>query len=245
MPVETHPSCPQPSDDKTKVWRFMDLAKFLDLIHNDTLHFTRLDQFPDFYEGTAFGEHLWNIRKTFDTKVIELYDAIRKRNRAQFYANSWHLSNNEPAWMWRQYSTAGVDVAICSEYWQLKSVLDSAKERLFLGLVQYEPPSRPGPIQPFDFVMSKRSNFEAEKEVRVLFWRDDVDPLTPIDELHKGLSTFVKVKIIPQNLIEEVVLAPGTPDWVVDLVGDITDRLQYGVRGTWVHRSHLYDPPLD
>lgn len=244
MPVEPHRSCPQPTNEATKVWRFMSLVKFLDLIQNDTLHFTRLDQFPDLYEGTAFGERYWKIHSRFDPKLSALYDVVRQRNRVQYYANSWYLSDDEPATMWRQYTSGGVDLAICSEYQQLKRVLNDAKERLFLGMVQYEPPPGDDLIEPFDFVMSKRRNFESEKEVRALFWKDDVDPTTPLDNLATALPTFVKVTVIPQNLIEEVVLAPGTADWVVDLVSDLVDRLDYGILGTWVHRSMLYDAPL-
>jgi hypothetical protein len=36
----------------TEIWRYLDLGKFLSLIEDQKIHFSRLDQFDDEYEGS-------------------------------------------------------------------------------------------------------------------------------------------------------------------------------------------------
>ena len=238
MTYEPHLSCVQPFDEEVAVWRFLDLPKFLELLHSESLYFSRLDRFEDPYEGHATGEHLASIRLSFDQKVNELYDMMRKENRVRFYVNSWHLTQHEPASMWKQYASANAGIAICSTYRQLKAVLEASDERVFLGLVQYAGRRTTGPIQPFDWIMSKRPSFEHEKEVRAFIWRDSSDASVPLENLPIGL----KVKVILQNLLEEVVVSPAAPDWLPDLLEGVMDK--FGIDTVAVRRSSLYEEPF-
>lgn len=52
MTLEPHTAFPQPSGDSERVWRYMDLAKFVALLLRRELHFTRLDCLEDKFEGT-------------------------------------------------------------------------------------------------------------------------------------------------------------------------------------------------
>ena len=40
-----HPDFEQPKDESTKVWRYMDISKFLSLLETSSLYFTRSDKF--------------------------------------------------------------------------------------------------------------------------------------------------------------------------------------------------------
>ena len=54
-----HRTIPRPS---AKLWRYMDLAKFLSLLDESSLYFTRIDHFNDPYEGAlgvATNEEAW------------------------------------------------------------------------------------------------------------------------------------------------------------------------------------------
>jgi hypothetical protein len=52
---EEHPTfvLPENSDEKT-IWRYMDLPKFISLIHKKSLFFTKASKLYDPYEGTNF-----------------------------------------------------------------------------------------------------------------------------------------------------------------------------------------------
>ena len=39
-------------DDNKKIWRYMDFTKFIDILENEALFFTRSDRFEDKFEGT-------------------------------------------------------------------------------------------------------------------------------------------------------------------------------------------------
>ena len=41
----------QPEDRSIRLWRVMDLPRFVSLLHRRSLHFSRLDQFEDSLEG--------------------------------------------------------------------------------------------------------------------------------------------------------------------------------------------------
>lgn len=50
MPYEVHPRLTTPSDDVV-LWRYLDFARFLDLLERQALWFTRADKFEDPLEG--------------------------------------------------------------------------------------------------------------------------------------------------------------------------------------------------
>src|SRR5919112_1220284 len=57
-----------------KIWRFIDFWKLVDLLKTRELRFTRLDQFPDWLEGTK-SRLAWerDIRATFDRYMTEVF----------------------------------------------------------------------------------------------------------------------------------------------------------------------------
>jgi hypothetical protein len=51
MAADEHESFPQPPDTRIRVWRYMDLAKFLWCLQHEALFFARLDRLGDPFEG--------------------------------------------------------------------------------------------------------------------------------------------------------------------------------------------------
>jgi hypothetical protein len=51
MALEQHTSCAEPESDQVPEWRFVGLAKLLDLFRSESLYFSRLDTIEDPYEG--------------------------------------------------------------------------------------------------------------------------------------------------------------------------------------------------
>jgi len=126
MPYKEHPEFLPPDDPNSKIWRYMDLAKFLSILDTRSLYFTRLDQLADF---DPFEGYYTNLNIQFDNipfenmpeewkeqngiKTKEIYDTIIqsnrrtrefvKYNREVTFVNSWHIKEYESAAMWNLY----------------------------------------------------------------------------------------------------------------------------------------------
>lgn len=115
---------PEPS---AKLWRYMDLAKFLSLLDESSLYFTRIDHFNDSYEGAlgvATNEDAWikmemqrrapfvNLKEFDDgsndeEKAKYEFDRYRRtirKWRLNNYISCWHQSDVESEAMWQLYS---------------------------------------------------------------------------------------------------------------------------------------------
>jgi hypothetical protein len=49
---ETNPSFTTPSDGNVKIWRYIDIVKFLSLLEKRALYFSRVDLLGDPFEGS-------------------------------------------------------------------------------------------------------------------------------------------------------------------------------------------------
>ena len=97
--------------------RYMDFLKFVDLLQQRALWFTRLDQFPDPYEGlltTPTAEFFAAARSRTGYRGGVNYEKFRKLR----CVNCRHMNDYESAAMWDLYSKAG-GVAIRSRFCRL------------------------------------------------------------------------------------------------------------------------------
>ena len=95
-----------PDSENSRVLRYMDLPKFLDLIQTSELHFTRLDQLEDPYEHAI--QTAACRRRPSDSETM--------------YVNCWVLSEYESAAMWTIYG-GDSGVAVQSSRSRVGSVL--------------------------------------------------------------------------------------------------------------------------
>lgn len=183
-----HPCFQQPTDDNVKVWRYMNLAKFIALVRTNTLRLARLDQMADPYEGsttslTAAGVDRF-LKRLDGTRGYHELSAFFKRAHAKTFVSCWHANEHESEAMWRLYGRTGGGVAIQSTYGNLvRSVAD--QNEVFVGLVQYidYETDRFPDADMFHPVMHKRASFSHEHEVRLVRYCDsspepDTMPLT-------------------------------------------------------------------
>ena len=118
-----HPVLTTPNPD-TILWRYISLAKFLDMLDRRALWFTQLDSLPDPFEGVPAEIILEGNRATREklrTMMIEGgmdADTARKWNlppsytttRQITYVNSWHMNDFESMAMWATYSKEGLAI---------------------------------------------------------------------------------------------------------------------------------------
>ena len=132
-------------DDKSILWKFLSIEKFLSFIFSRKLHFTRLDMFEDAREGTNFTQLLFEHTKNalsslppfnsiehfsidfFPTESDQLSESFKEQQRLRF-VNCWYASKGkiESLAMWKLYSHMN-SVAIKIPYQELKNRFDSNK----------------------------------------------------------------------------------------------------------------------
>ena len=228
-----HPECVPPSDPNILIWRYIDFAKFVDLLERRQLHFARLDQLGDPFEGapsdgTVALLRAWEERHPFETVTGEPFHKIMARdthrmNSLIMYVNCWHMNEHESLAMWRLYSREGI--AIRSTYQRLVESFVGADGDIHIGQVFYRDPRNPAqsenPGNTPAPVLRKGMSYEYERELRAIIAR--VPPAWksgsfPDDEYKDKQAKGLYVDVALDTLIERVYVAPGRPTRFKELV---------------------------
>ncbi len=244
MPLVEHPLFQEPPASAT-LWRYIDLAKYLDLLSKRHLWMSRADLLSDPYEGSrtqpdvaqrvALAADLDPVAAdNFVTHAAE----IGRFLTIWMYISCWHLNEAESAAMWRTYMI-GHGITIVTTTDRLgKSII--GPEEVSLSVVQYidyETDSIPADnvFHPF---LHKRRSFEHEREVRAIC----MQPPTTAAALHPSQQAEgIGVSVDVNRLVSEVRVAPDSPSWFRDVVEDVTRKYGFDFP---VRRSSLAADPL-
>lgn len=245
-----------PPDDTVKIWRFMDLAKFLSIIQSKTLYFARADQFEDPFEGArgntgdedlyvetlanTMREQLPDQQTISDESLLENAKTVIQswntaglgtRHMYQTYISCWHRNEVESDAMWRLYTKdLSQGVAIQSTCGRLR---DAFLEEYKGG------PITIAPVEYIDYnpplglsdnpCWFKKKAFQHENEVRAVI---------RLDFKKDGAPSGWLQQIDPAVLIESLYVSPTAPQWFVELVKDVIGRYGYAFN---VFQSKLLD----
>jgi hypothetical protein len=186
-----------------KLWRFLDFTKYVSMLDQGALFFTRADQLADPFEG-AYAR---------PNRVQRNHDEQRRFKR-RMLLNCWHQNDHESAAMWRLYLKSEDGVAVQSTLERLeRAFADDEQVRVAaVKYVDYERDCIPDDdeIAPF---FHKRRAFEYERELRVLRCSD-----TPLEEPGRYFETDLG------SLIERVVVSPTAEAWFAGLVSSVTQK---------------------
>jgi hypothetical protein len=198
LAIETYPDQLEPENQDAVIWRFLNLAKFRDLIETSELYFCRADLFADEREGlppeeylATFGLHPYDIK---DRRELMNHIGSDAQFREGFYVNCWYLFREETCQMWKEYGTDGV--AIASRYSLLKSALKAMSDRAFIGQVRYGAEHLiDKTANLFRYMTTKRSEYAHEQEVRAFLW---------IPDPHAGINRHIDA----ENRVHPLPLTP-------------------------------------
>jgi hypothetical protein len=221
--------------------RYLDTAKFVDLLHSQTLFFSRGDQFEDKFEGAFTKSIKHAIEQSYKiNKIDSSYDEFKKKLRERVFLNCWHTSVDDSMAMWSTYGRSATAVAITTTVAQLRAVIQESNLPYFVSIarVRYvkhwrDPKLR---ISPYSNVFAyKVKAYEYEKEARVI-----------IDRLHDEFDatvseTGMRIKVSLNKLLGSIIVAPEAPTWFHDLVIGVADK--YGIK-TPIRRSKLAMVPI-
>jgi hypothetical protein len=224
-------------DDAARIWRYIDLARYLSMLQTSAIHFSRADQMSDPWEG-SFGplNHAVRMERYGDEYERFFAEAkeLRRARLMHIHLSSWHLSEFESAAMWEIYQREGRGVAIQSTWGALTGSLMS--ERLIYGgKVIYADYGRT--LIPegntFDAFMHKRKSYAHEQEVRLLTLTGGGAP--------RPEPRVVPIPVDLGHLVSAVYVAPDAAQWLVSVVQHVTR--QYG-RDFPVMQSDLAQEPV-
>jgi len=218
-----HPAFENPSDEGMSLWRYLDFTKFLFLLESSSLYFCRGDKFRnnDPFEG-SFPKREYEY--LIQNSGLEIAQNFYKAASKSTFINCWHLSEIESIAMWKLYSELNKGVAIKTTITNFKYAFNKTNENVFAGIVQYIDYendtyyARRGHKYTsqnlFSLYIHKRDIFEFEKEYRA------------VCSDHRNIEQDGKYIEVDLNaLIQEVVLAPNTSDWMYNLVNVTAGRI--------------------
>lgn len=216
-----------------KIWRYMDLAKFISLLNTRSLYFSCPSEFDDPFEGYLPKSHIEahseimremlapvvslrnELAKKFSSNMLcKIDDKINnismlemsKMASSQFGVSCWHKNESESEAMWKLYSVKGHCIAIESTINQLKDSLGSING-LIVDSVRYmnfdNDPIEKGHKHYGLFI--KRKAFEHEKELRATIRLEK-----------EGLGRLIKCDL--NILITKIHISPLAPGYFVKVI---------------------------
>lgn len=205
-------------EPETVLWRYMDLTKLLAILGNERLHFTRIDQFNDRFEGVTPRKALEALARKVRSAHLE--EALKIRQRT--HALCWHASETESEAMWRLYLSSNEGIAIKTTAQRLRESLRLTKgvdQPLLLVEVEYvnhlDDDEMLAPVDFLRWATFKRKSFAHEREVRLMRIAQD-------DELGNNFSYRPKIDV--QTLIEAIYISPFAPDWVFEVIKQVVSK---------------------
>lgn len=262
MTATVHPVFSPPDNVNAKIWRYMDFTKFVSMLENRGLFFSRADKLGDPFEGSLpkSSEQLradYNERHMDGEYHVREFRALRKWTMV----SCWHMNQHESAAMWRLYAKTDEAIAVCSTYQKLRDCLN---KKCYVGVVTYIDYERDGlPTTPknalFPFT-HKRLSYKHEDELRAVLpgWPPVKQLIGEKPEWMKHEMTVEGVRAmydfdaepdcggvwhpIDLNiLLDEIRIAPGSPPWFRELVEQVVRRYALGKP---VEQSRLNASPL-
>jgi hypothetical protein len=136
----------KPRNPHLKVWRFLDFAKFVDMLERKALFFSSVMAFDDPYEGklpSSFAR-LILADEIFveDKRGKDGFVSIRKRliksmGKRSSFVNCWYLGEYESDGMWQLYSNKERGIAIRSTFKRLVKSIEEDTNPILIEKVKY------------------------------------------------------------------------------------------------------------
>jgi hypothetical protein len=182
-----------------KLWRYMDLAKFVSMLCTKSLWLARADTFRDRWEGRfpdEMRELLERAYETFDKddespikNVDDFQDYVVKNT----FVSCWHKNFEENFVMWELYGGNNNGVAIQTTLTRLRDSIDKysvSGYSLLLKNVTYKNAKEISGELPYEnCIFIKRPHFVFEEEFRISL--DTYDPAHPSRKTEYGQELLI------------------------------------------------------
>ncbi len=213
-----HGTFRQPADSAIKVWRYMDLPKFIWLLTQQKLALPRLDTLADPHEGALTGKTVaWIERYIQEHQLKTGWQELSKHFRDtlhQAFVSCWHANEHESEAMWRLYCGMHGGVAVQTSYAQLAESLRNHSEA-YIGCVNYIDYDSDAIHEAnlFAPVMHKRVAFSHEREVRVV-----TAPLHLRSLAKEEAPRVTTLDWSPESHTQKIYVSPYAPEYFYESV---------------------------
>jgi hypothetical protein len=204
--------------DKAVIWHYTTFASLVSILQNEKLWFTRLDKLRDPFEGRS--EHSYKSG----------FHLLAEEHTREGCVNCWTIDDEESDLMWYAFAP-DFGVAIRTTKGKLIASLKGLDtDEVEIGLVKY---GEDFTTEPESYAFSKRKHFKRERELRAY------TPSRPKYGRSSGIAIEPNPagRCVPVDLrvmIEEVWVAPNSPDWFLTVVRE--EFAKYGCEHVAVRR---------
>jgi hypothetical protein len=221
MPYVAHPDLRTPLN-KTVLWRYMDFAKFVEMLESRTLWFARLDELEDPLEGGYTDAELARIRKYLEKARAKQLISVFRSARSTLYVNCWRAGGTESLAMWDLYGKGSGVVAVKSTVGRLKEAAAKSDESVYISKAKYvDWNDAPGVDNVLVACSRKDLSYQHESEVRIIVMSEKGD------KARASGTSGIRLPILVERLVTEVMVGPREPKWVMELVEHVLNR--YGL----------------
>ena len=208
--------------DKSPLRRYMDLAKFVDLLKTQSLYLRRADGFTDRFEGALTP----SIKAAIDSmrdfgRPTETAEVFYERCRKGTFVSCWTFGEKDNMALWQLFGGSASSVAINTTADRLTRMClgwtsDSSIEKVNY-IDHFEDPDMV--IGRYtDLLRFKHEAFEFEREVRLM---------VPMQENWKDNPSGIRMPIGKlDDLVTSVVVAPNAGRWFFELVQDLANKYE-------------------
>jgi hypothetical protein len=223
VPYELHPDLATPPK-QTVLWRYMDFAKFVEMLESRTLWFARIDQLEDPLEGAHTDGELAGIRRHLEKARAEAIIDVFRSARAGLYVNCWRSGPTESLAMWDLYGRGSGIVAIKSTVGRLRKAVATYDGPVFISKTKYvDWNDAPGLDNVLVACSRKDLSYQYESEVRIMI----MDYSSNFDTKD---NLGIRLPIDSKRLITEVMVGPREDEWVVQMVKRVMKRYRLSQR---------------
>lgn len=215
--------------ENVKIWRYMDVSKFIALLHSESLFFSNINNFNDKYEGSYALENIESRNRLGYFGVIdEQFQKARdlnKKLRETMHVNCWHMNDHESEAMWKLYLNNDLGIVIQSTVDKLKKSLENADENVHIGKISYIDYSKD--LVPekgmWGTFFYKRESFKHEQELRAIVCKGYEPEDIPENERH-GTSVLIDL----ESLVEKIYISPDSQGWYDEVIRSVINK--YGFK---------------
>lgn len=212
-----------------KLWRYIELERFISLIKTSELYFCRADYLrkDDPFEGT-FPRIEYNYLVEHEGKEVarNLFEITSKDT----FINCWHLNDNESLAMWKLYSKNDKGIALQTDVQSFKDSFENSDLTIFAGKVQYIDYEKDYYYGRSGYDYRLGNGFTAYIHKRIIYDYEKEYRAICTDPKNGKNRTGLTVKVTLNKLIQNIYLAPNTPENDFNYIAEITNNISKDIK---------------
>jgi hypothetical protein len=237
-----NPAVARPAED-VEIWRYMDVAKFLDLVLHDRLFFCNGKALSDEHEGAVPDTILEAKRRDLQNTGLSGRDLEEEMAAYQYLEanamcelalfNCWSIGTEESYALWKVYlGGQPFGVAIKSTVGQLLASIgaggDDYPEDFYVGTVEYREDLPERPLHRLNLLTRKMPFYRYENELRLIilnYPRSEGGTKTPY-----SLSIGRHVQVDTSVLVQSIVVSPFSPNHFYSSMESVVEAIAPSLR---------------